>query len=46
MGNIEDATQWMISLAADDTHGYSKDNRWGPDYDCSSAIITAWENAG
>lgn len=46
MGKIETATQWMINLAADDTHGYSQDNRWGPDYDCSSAIITAWETAG
>lgn len=46
MGKIETATQWMINLAADDTHGYSQDNRWGPDYDCSSAIITDWETAG
>ena len=46
MGKIEDATQWMIDLANDDTHGYSQDNRWGPDYDCSSSIITAWQNAG
>jgi hypothetical protein len=46
MGKIETATQWMINLANDDTHGYDQTHRWGPDYDCSSAIITAWENAG
>lgn len=46
MGKIEDAAQWMIDLANDNTYGYSQENRWGPDYDCSSAIITAWENAG
>lgn len=46
MGAIETATQWMINLANDDTHGYDQTNRWGPDYDCSSAIITAWQNAG
>jgi hypothetical protein len=46
MGKIETATQWMINLANDNTHGYDQDNRWGPDYDCSSAIITAWQNAG
>lgn len=46
MGKIETATQWMIDLANDDTHGYDQTHRWGPDYDCSSAIITAWEKAG
>lgn len=34
-------------IAADDSHGYSQGaGRWGPDYDCSSLIITAYENAG
>ncbi len=46
MGKIEIAIQWMINLANDDTHGYDQTQRWGPDYDCSSAVITAWENAG
>lgn len=36
----------MEALAADNSHGYSQANRWGPDYDCSSAVITAWERAG
>jgi cell wall-associated NlpC family hydrolase len=40
------ATTWMEKLAADNSHGYDQTNRWGPDYDCSSAVITAWERAG
>ena len=36
----------MESLAADNSHGYSQASRWGPDYDCSSAVIQAWEQAG
>lgn len=36
----------MIELVNDESHGYSQVNRWGPDYDCSSAIITALKNAG
>ena len=43
---IEAATTWMENLAADNSHGYSQANRWGPDYDCSSAVITAWQQAG
>lgn len=42
----EKALQWMLDLAADQKHGYSQANRWGPDYDCSSAIITAYQQAG
>ena len=40
------ALDWMLDLARDDSHGYSQDNRWGPDYDCSSAIIQSWKQAG
>lgn len=45
---IEKATQWMENLANDDSHGYDQIYRWGEkgDYDCSSAVITAWENSG
>lgn len=43
---VESATQWMERLANDNSHGYSQANRWGPDYDCSSAIITAYQQAG
>lgn len=40
------ALQWMMNTAADPKHGYSQANRWGPDYDCSSAVITAYQKAG
>lgn len=46
MGKIEKATQWMINLANNPKHGYDQDNRWGPDSDCSSAVISAWQAAG
>lgn len=46
MTTIEKATQFMEDLAADNSHGYDQANRWGPDYDCSSAVISAWQNAG
>ena len=46
MGKIEKATQWMIDLANNPKLGYDQDNRWGPDYDCSSAVISAWQAAG
>lgn len=46
MTKTEKATQWMENLARDNDHGYDQDNRWGVDYDCSSAVITAWETAG
>lgn len=46
MGKIETATQWMINLANNPKHGYDQTNRWGPDYDCSSAVISAWQAAG
>lgn len=37
----------MEKIATDDSHGYSQDSRWGnPDYDCSSLVIQAWEQAG
>lgn len=37
----------MEKTAADQSHGYSQISRWGnPDYDCSSAVITAWQTAG
>lgn len=44
----EKATQWMINLAKDNSHGYDQVYRWGEkgDYDCSSAVICAWEAAG
>ena len=46
MSKIEQAVKWMEDTAKDDSHGYDQDNRWGPDYDCSSAIFVALEKAG
>ena len=43
---IEGAISFCIDIAEDDAHGYDQDNRWGPDYDCSSLIITAFEKSG
>lgn len=45
-GSIEAALQWAVAAANDDSHGYSQSNRWGPDYDCSSFVITALRSAG
>ena len=46
MTTVEKATRFMEDLAADNSHGYDQANRWGPDFDCSSAVISAWQNAG
>lgn len=48
MTKTEKATQIMEQWARDDSHGYDQEYRWGEygDYDCSSAVITAWELAG
>lgn len=49
MGVAEKSCTWMETMAADDAHhGYDQEDRWGEygDYDCSSAIITAVEQAG
>lgn len=43
---VESAVTWMINIANDDTHGYDQDSRWGPDYDCSSFVISGYEQAG
>jgi hypothetical protein len=42
----EKALQWAIGLANDQSHGYSQQNRWGPDYDCSSLAIESYRKAG
>lgn len=38
----------MEAWAADPAHGYDQTYRWGQkgDYDCSAAVISAWELAG
>ena len=43
---VEKAVAWAIDTANDNSHGYSQASRWGPDYDCSSFVITAYEQAG
>lgn len=40
------AVNWMVGIANDDSHGYSQANRWGPDYDCSSLTLSAYEAVG
>lgn len=43
---IEKAVRWAIKTSKDPKSGYNRDNRYGPDYDCSSLITTAWNRAG
>ena len=37
---------WALKIAKDNKHGYSQKNRWGPDYDCSSLVVSALANSG
>ncbi len=48
MSRIESAISWMEEKANNPRHGYDQRYRWGEngDYDCSSAVISAWEQAG
>lgn len=48
MSKIETAISQMETWAVDDSHGYDQQYRWGErgDYDCSAAVIQAWELAG
>lgn len=48
MNKTEMAVEWMVRTANNNRHGYDQTYRWGEqgDYDCSSAVITAWESAG
>ena len=41
MGKIDDYIAYMMELVTNPVHGYDQNHRWGEDYDCSSAIITA-----
>ncbi len=43
---INKAVDWALATANDPAHGYDQANRWGPNYDCSSFVISAWEAAG
>lgn len=44
----ERAVAQMEAWARDDSHGYDQTYRWGErgDYDCSAAVIYAWQRAG
>lgn len=51
---IDKAVNWAVSIANDNTHGYSQNRpdypyynnpNW-PDYDCASLLTNAWEYAG
>ena len=46
MGVTDTAVAWARAIAADDSHGYDQGSRWGPDYDCSSLVISAYKKAG
>lgn len=46
MPNLEMMTRQMEAWCNDDSHGYSQYHRYGPDYDCSSAVIEALKRAG
>lgn len=43
---IDKAVAWAVAVADDPAHGYDQANRWGADYDCSSFVISAWQQAG
>ena len=43
---VQNAVNWMVGIAQDNSHGYDQINRWGQDYDCSSLVISAFQNAG
>ena len=43
---IEKAVDWAVSAAESAAHGYDQGDRWGPDYDCSSLVISAYRAAG
>ena len=42
----ESALKWAKGIAADQSHGYSQQNRYGPDYDCSSLVLSSYKQAG
>ena len=49
MGKIIDkAVSWIKATAKDNSHGYANEEskRYGPDYDCSSLVTSAWVVAG
>ncbi|MBR3317846.1 MAG: hypothetical protein IKG21_08555 [Atopobiaceae bacterium] len=45
---VEDFLSYAVSIAEDDSHGFNTFDhvRWGPDYDCSSFVITCLRHVG
>ena len=43
---IDSAVAWAVAIAIDNTHGYDQTHRQGPNYDCSSLVINAYQQAG
>lgn len=45
---VKSAVDFALAVAYDNSHGYDQTYRWGEkgDYDCSSLIVTAFEQAG
>lgn len=43
---IDSAVAWAVAIANDNSHGYDQEDRWGPDYDCSSLVCKAYDQAG
>ncbi len=46
MSVIDTAVSRALAIANDASHGYDQGSRWGPDYDCSSFLITVWQDSG
>lgn len=46
MGSRKALVSFVRDWCADDSHGYSQTDRWGPDCDCSSLMYMAAINAG
>lgn len=47
MSKIQLAVAFAVAIAKDESHGYDQLHRSGnPNFDCSSLVIAAWENAG
>lgn len=46
MSAVDSAVAWAVNIARDNSHGYDQIKRQGPDYDCSSLVINAYEQAG
>lgn len=46
MSRREDFIRILEQMCDDDSHGYDQNNRWGPDFDCSSLMYWCAHEAG